>query len=216
MPRWSIAATISFGVRWNSMFRERVRTIASTDDANSEPERERAIRGDAVARMAVGRLTGVRKPDREHRRRPRSVPTRTYGTPSRCAGSEVTDVRTRGAARTCCAHRSRHCWAVRDPRPGRRRRSPTRRMRCSRRTPPRRGAIQDELLTATVHDWCQLAMTPHDDQPTCVWQGSRAFTDTVPLTLRESVEPASWSPLDIDEHARPAGHLVRLPIPDRG
>ena len=74
----------------------------------------------------------------------------------------------------------------------------------------RGGAIQDELLTATVHDWCQLAITPHDDQPPCVWQGSRAFTDTVPLTLSESVEPASWCPLDIDEHARPAGPLVRL------
>jgi hypothetical protein len=74
----------------------------------------------------------------------------------------------------------------------------------------RRGPVQHEFVAATVHDRRQVAVASHDDQPARVRQGPRALSDTIPLTLRKSVELAVRSPLDVDEHARPAGYLARL------
>src|SRR5687767_3407853 len=79
-----------------------------------------------------------------------------------------------------------------------------------------RRPVEHELLAVRADDRGQLAVQPDDEQPARVRLGARSLPDTVPLTLGDRVEPAAGAAFDVDEHARPAGDLDRLPCRAHG
>ena len=71
----------------------------------------------------------------------------------------------------------------------------------------RRRPIEHQLSSAAVNDRLEASVAFDNDQSAGVRKGRRALAHLIPLTLRQCVQLAVRSPLDVDEHARPAGDL---------